>query len=702
MDGWKNQIVDLSFQIRPNNPFHKKITNDQIVIVDIDDASIEKLGRPQTWPRAYDAQAISHVASGNPRAIAIDFLYTEPDTFPDVYNDLLQYRGYQGASQIVDALSTDYELELAIEEAGCVYLSFYDDETQTDTVVDYDALRYLRTIEAKKDNGIWFPILSHPTLPIAAFAQHAKGVGSIAMPSMNDGTVRNYRLLQQLPSADSKALFVANFPLYMALDYFNMDEKQVAITSNGIQLGDSLFIPLNKNGTFRLNWLGNADEPLRYIPYHKVVSGRAPAEFFEGKYVFFGTSASGMGDIKTVPTMNEKIPGVEVHAIAFLNMMNGAFIKEVTESEAIPWFLLIAFLQVLLFLILKPLLGFVVSILIVFGEMMLFITWVMPVHGIIFPIATLMVITLFAFILTSLYIFFTRERKNRQLRNAFGSYLSPDVVAQIINDRSHLHLGGEKKELTVLFSDIRGFTSYSERLDPQQIVSVLNDYLSRMSECIFLHKGTIDKFIGDAIMAIFGAPVPQLDHAERACHVALAMIENLAIFNQVQSDKGQPPLRIGIGINTDQMTVGNIGSEKRFDYTVIGDGVNLGSRLEGLTKFFGVNILVSESTRLSCIKSDFIFREMASVKVKGKEMPVVVFELVQPWQEKEKQNQWMSDWKQAIEHYKKQELSDARSCFEKCNEIYPNDLSTTTYMKECTKCIMQPELFNLIVKVESK
>ncbi len=702
MDGWRNQIVDLSFQIRDTNQFHQRVTPDQIVIVDIDDASIEKLGRPQMWPRSYDARAIAHVASGHPKTIGIDFLYTEPDSFPDAYNDLLSEKGFADATQIIDALSTDEQLTKSIREASNVYLSFFDDEKKVDSLLDPNILEHLRTIEGKKDGRIWFPTLSYPVLPIDSFAQNALAVGSIAMPSMLDGTVRNYRLLQRLPLNTDKPLYTANFPFYMMLDQLGIAESEVEVQDNGLQLGDSTFIPLNEDGTFLLNWMGNAEEPLRYIPYHKVVSGRAPAEFFENKYVFFGTSASGMGDIKTVPTMAEKIPGVEVHAIAFLNMMNGAFIREVTEREALPWFFLIGLLQITLFLLIRPFLGFVVSLGLVFGEMMLFLTWIMPTYGIVFPIATLMLITIFAFIVSSLYIFFTREKKNRKLKNAFGSYVSPDVVAQIIKDSSRLQLGGEKKELTVLFSDIRGFTSYSERLDPQQIVAVLNDYLSRMSECIFRQKGTIDKFIGDAIMAIFGAPVPQSDHAERACLVALDMVNNLKQFNQQQEEKGQPPLRIGIGIHTGEMTVGNIGSARRFDYTVIGDGVNLGSRLEGLTKFFGTGILVSGQTRAACTSKDLLFREMASVLVKGKEQPVVVYELVNPDAEFVNQKEWLATWHLAIEHYKKQELGEAQSYFLKCDEVKPKDLTTLGYIKECTKCIMQPELFSLVVKVETK
>ncbi|MFN0033112.1 MAG: CHASE2 domain-containing protein [Flavobacteriales bacterium] len=702
MDGWKNQIVDLAFQIRGHNPWHERVTPEEVVIVDIDDASIEKLGRPQNWPRAYDAEAITHVASGKPRAIGIDFLYTEYDSFPDVYEQLLDMYGFENSHEIVDALGTDQWLTQAVKDAGCVYLSFFDDETYRDSALDAYTLSKLRTIENKAGGDMWFPPVSLPVLPVDSFARYAKGIGSIAMPSMMDGTVRHYQLLQQLNSADGKQRLIGNFPLYMVADHFGVSMENIRVEDDGVHISDSLYIPLEPGGTFRINWLGNVADSIRYIPYHKVLSGRTPAEFFENKYVFFGTSASGMGDIKTVPTMLEKIPGVEVHAIAFLNMMNSAFVHEMSEWEALPWIFLLAFMQVALFIVVRPWIGFVLSLGLVFSQMMLFITWLMPTYNVVFSIATMMLVSIFAYIGSLLFIYFTRERRNRRLKVAFGSYVSPEVVEQIIKDQQVVQLGGERKLLTVLFSDIRSFTTYSEQMDPQQVVRMLNGYLSSMSECVFAEKGTIDKFIGDAIMAIFGAPVPQPDHADRACRVAIGMMKELVRFNQSEVTEGRSAIQIGIGINTDEMTVGNIGSEKRFDYTVVGDAVNLGSRLEGLTKFFGVPILVSDSTMQQCTSGRFLFRQMATVRVKGKEQHVIVHELVGEKEESASKVPWVQLWNESVALYNSRNFAGALDLLKQCDELVSNDLSTKAYLAECGKCLLNPDAFSPVVKLEAK
>jgi adenylate cyclase len=559
----------------------------------------------------------------------------------------------------------------------------------------------LRTLTANTDFTEKFHDISHPVLPIDSFLLSAKGTGSISVPTMYDGTVRHYRLLQKLKTEENESKLIANFPMYMMLDELGIKENDVRITDNGLHLGDSAFIPLRSDGTFRINWLGN-EEKIRYISYYKVWDELVPAEYFENKYVFLGTSASGLQDLKTVPSRSDKMPGVEVHAIAFLNMMNQSFLKEINDQEALPWFCVISVLLVLIFLTTRPLLGFFLGFALYFGERFIFELWVIPEHKLIFPITTLMLLTLLTYLFSSLYVYFIRERKNRILKNAFGTYVSPEIVEQIAKDPDRLQLGGEKKELTVLFSDLRSFTSYSEKLDPQQIVAVLNNYLSAMSNIIFVHKGTIDKFIGDAIMAIFGAPIPQVDHADRACLVALDMFKELKHVNEDNSEQGYPPLAMGIGINTGDMTVGNIGSEKRFDYTVIGDPVNLGSRLEGLTKFFDVHIIVSEMTKNACTAERLLFRELGSIQVKGKDKPVTAFELLDRSEQTEEFASWHRAWEKAFAHMHKKELTLALAELEYCESLRPRDVATLYLKHRCGEFLHNPSEFNMLIKMDTK
>jgi adenylate cyclase len=280
--------------------------------------------------------------------------------------------------------------------------------------------------------------------------------------------------------------------------------------------------------------------------------------------------------------------------------------------------------------------------------------------------------------------------------------VSPAVVNQITKKDYDLKLGGEKKELTVMFTDIRDFTYFSERFDSQKTVAFLNHYLSSMSEVIFKHQGTIDKFIGDAIMAIFGAPIPQEDHADRACLVALEMVGKLKEVNEENVKLGFPRIAIGVGINTGDMTIGNIGSNRRFDYTVIGDAVNLGARLEGLTKFFDVPIIVSQHTKAAVRNSQLRFRELGNVVVKGKEVPVKIYQLLSIESNVQYLDTWIQHWERAFEWMESRNLPEAIECLKCCQVIFPEDLATYYYIKSCEAYLESPEKFDLLIRMESK
>jgi adenylate cyclase len=516
---------------------------------------------------------------------------------------------------------------------------------------------------------------------------------------MRDGTVRYYRLLQQMPNAPNQ--FLGEFTLYMAVDALGVADSNVTVTQKGLRLGDQLEIPLRPNGTFRINWLGR-EQRLRYISYYKVLQHITPAEFFKDKYVFLGTSASGLQDLKSVPSQDSKMPGVEVHAVAFLNLINGTLMTEYNAWQLLWVFALAGFLLIVLYQRLKPAYGliamFVFATLNVFG-------FVIAIHEgmqLLYPVVGFTMLIVFAYMASALYNYFTEEKEKKLIKGAFGTYVAPEVVEEIIRNQGELKLGGQKKVLTVLFSDIRGFTSYSEKLDPEKLVTILNGYLSRMNDVVFHHKGTIDKFIGDAVMAIFGAPIHQDDHADRACRVAIDMIRELEIVNQEQRAKGEPDLHIGIGLNTGEMTVGNIGSSKRFDYTVIGDAVNLGSRLEGLTKFFGVNILVSEDCRKALTTNDFVFRELAPVKVKGKEKAMVVYELMGYSADKHRFETFLNAWNTGYAAYKAKNLDEAEGAFQSCVVLKPNDAMSLYYLEQIKLAKKDPSLYQPVIKMDTK
>jgi adenylate cyclase len=225
------------------------------------------------------------------------------------------------------------------------------------------------------------------------------------------------------------------------------------------------------------------------------------------------------------------------------------------------------------------------------------------------------------------YQYFVEGREKRRMKRLFGQYVSKDVYEQLVSDPSLARLGGHRREMTVLFSDIRGFTSVSEKGEPEDIVQLLNEYFTQMVDIVFKHKGTLDKFVGDMVMALFGAPLDDVNHAEHAVDAALEMIDELLKLNERWTAEGRPALDIGIGVNTGPMIAGNIGSEAIMSYTVIGDAVNLGSRLESLNKQYGTRIIISDATR-AALPDRYIFRPLGDVVVKGKTRPVAIFEVV--------------------------------------------------------------------------
>jgi adenylate cyclase len=252
-----------------------------------------------------------------------------------------------------------------------------------------------------------------------------------------------------------------------------------------------------------------------------------------------------------------------------------------------------------------------------------------------------------------------------------------------------LRLGGEKKELTVIFTDIRGFTSISEMLDPEALVEFLNEYLGAMTDIVFAHGGLLDKYIGDAIMALWGTPLPAPDHAASACRAALDMTARLQDLRQEWKTRGLPPLEIGVGINTGPMVVGNMGSSRRFNYTVMGDQVNLGSRLEGLNKFYGTRILLSESTRAQ-LGEEFLMREVDAVRVKGKRQPVVVFELLARAGDSAELRSFVAEFEEALRAYKERRWEEAYLLFLQFAHAHPDDQPTQIYLERCRQLMASP------------
>jgi adenylate cyclase len=315
------------------------------------------------------------------------------------------------------------------------------------------------------------------------------------------------------------------------------------------------------------------------------------------------------------------------------------------------------------------------------------------------------------FVLVTVYRYATEERDKRQLRKAFELYLNPDVMDEMLDQPENLQLGGKELELSVMFSDIRGFTTISEKLSPQALVHLLNEYLSPMTDIVFAKRGTLDKYIGDAVMAFFGAPIQTPLHAANSCDAALEMMETLERLRERWriEDPNIPHVDIGIGINSGPMVVGNMGSQQRFNYTVMGDNVNLASRLEGLNKEYGTHILVSEATLQAArrgLKDETAYtaRELDSVRVKGKKEPVRLFELISRGAPSAGKRPLIEGYGEGLQLYRAQRFSEARLQFESLIERFPEDGPSQLFIARCDLMLSSPpgENWDGVFKMEHK
>jgi adenylate cyclase len=306
--------------------------------------------------------------------------------------------------------------------------------------------------------------------------------------------------------------------------------------------------------------------------------------------------------------------------------------------------------------------------------------------NLIYPVLTMLTI----YLVITVYRYITEEREKKKIRGAFQYYLTASVINEMLKDPAKLKLGGDKKDLTVLFSDIRGFTTVAENMKtPEELVHLLNEYLTAMTNVVFTHDGLLDKYMGDAIMAVFGAPLNQPDHPLRACKTALGMIDELKKLQKKWADEGRPVLTIGIGINSGDMVVGNMGSEMRFDYTVMGDSVNLGSRLEGINKEYGTNIVISESTH-NAVKNVLFCRELDSVRVKGKNLPVKIYELLGEKKDAEKWEKAVGIFEEGLSKYRQCLWDEAIISFQRVLEIKADDAPAKLYIVRCQELKKNP------------
>jgi len=574
----------------------------ETVIATIDEKSINKLGR-FPWPRSVWGRVVDRLTEEGAKVIVFDVFFTEPE---NVESDDLFQRSIMRSGRVILPVVFDFT------DAG------YKESGFTGKKQDFMLPSAYSVI--KNTDESFAPFEAKMVLPtLLRFSSVAKSLAHINMIPDMDGTLRWEALAIKYHDD-----YYAPIGLQAAWLYQGLKKEDLALDFSGsVHLGDTV-IPTDSYARMLINYRGPSGTFPMY-PVSDILDRVTPPGTFKDKIVLIGATALGIYDLRVTP-FTANMAGIEKHASVVDNILRGDFIVR-TEFSVV----FLVFLFAILLGIFLPRLGAragAVLFLALFAGYLGTVYYLFVAKGIWFNLVYPASALFFGYTSQTAYRFFTEERRARDIRKMFSSYVSKRIVDELIKDPSKAKLGGARKEITVLFSDIRGFTSFSEKHQPEEVVSLLNEYLGAMTEIVFEHEGTLDKFVGDAIMALWGAPVGQPDHAERACRCALAMIRKLEELQKKWVSEGKYAIDIGVGINTGDVVVGNMGAEgKKMDYTVIGDNVNLGARLEGLTRKYNNHIIISEYT-YEKVKDIVRAKELDSVTVKGKEKPVVVYDLV--------------------------------------------------------------------------
>ena len=698
----------------------------RIVIVDIDQRSQEVLGK---WPfsRVHFAHLLDALHEGHAKVAAFDVTFSKPDLSSAPLRALWtdfearQKRGDPVDPRLMAELQktialydADKQFAKSIQNFGTVVLGNFFLHTEADlrgldpkTLDDYaneiafysfPSVRPLNPATGKQDRialiqkfnpDRLLPQGTEANLSVltSALSEETSSTGFFNVYPDIDGVVRRSNLI--IPYGRSKDF--ADWDIYASLDvqtvrsFLGLPNDQVVLEfgpvgAYRVVFGDKAQIRTDDLGRVYVNFHGPS-YTYRHFSMADVIEHKVPADTFFGKIVLIGATATGIGDLRTTPFGGLDYPGVEIHANVIDNILHQNFLRRGAKESLWDLALILLFgipLGIWMALVSPRWMGFGIVLLAVLVAVDYFAflrgSWLN------FTIPALALTA--NVLLVSLYRALIEEKEKRRVRTAFGQYLSPEVVRRLLVNPELVE--PRKTEITVMFSDIRGFTTISEKLDAQELAIFLNQYLSDMTQIVFERRGTLDKYIGDAVMAFWGAPFEEEDHAALACQTALEMMAKIHQMQRKWEAQGKPRLDIGIGLNTGIASVGNMGSALRYGYTALGDSVNLSSRLEGLNKDYGTHILVNETTYLAAKDSGFIFRELDLIRVKGKLQPVVLYELVTFADSLSADTQARLDrFREARALYHQRLWLEAQSAFQSILDQWPDEGPARAYWKRC-------------------
>jgi adenylate cyclase len=603
-----------------------------VVIVDIDEESLKAIGQ-WPWPRTTVADLITQITRLGAVAIGFDIIFPEPDRMSPAIAER-SFRGIDAETRAkLDTLpSNDEALADAIRHSRVVVGQA--GAAAPEPVTPADAALQTGFAVRGPDPSPYLVTFRGLLRNVPPIEQAAAGRGLFSIDPESDGIIRRVPIIMK-----AQGSLVPSLSLEMLRVVTGSSAILVRVDQAGVQAVavPGLEIPTDRNGQFWVHF--NRHDPTRYVSAKDVLQGNVPPDRLAGKLVLIGTSAIGLLDLKTTPT-DAAIPGVEVHAQILESVLSKSNL--VNPNYAIGAELALAVLFGLAIIIAAPMLP--ASIVIVLGGCLIagligLSLYLFVEHNLLIDFTYPLISSWLIYLVLTFVNYLREQKQRRQIRSAFGYYLSPHMVEQLARSPEKLVLGGEERRMTILFSDVRGFTTISEyyKDDPQGLTRLMNRFLTPLTNAIIDRKGTIDKYIGDAIMAFWNAPVDDAEQEANACEAALEMLSRAETLNDELKHEAEVnggvymPLRIGIGLNTGPCVVGNMGSDFRFNYSVLGDTVNLASRLEARTKDYRIPVVIGSRTAEGA-KQKFAVMEIDLIMVKGKKQPEAVFTVLGPSQ----------------------------------------------------------------------
>ena len=663
---FRDRLEYLSYDLRLNLLVDKNREKDErIVIVDIDEESLRLEGR-WPWTRKKIAQLVENISNAGATVIAFDVIFSEKErnSAKDVLSKL-DFTNNKNIKSFIDKNIDKFDNDVYLSK------SFKD----KDIVLGYitHTEEHIKPIGSLPKpisiikNGLLtsspYPMYSY-TGNISTLQNSAQYGGYFTLDTDSDGVIRRFPLIMSYNKAIYPSLPLQVYLLYNLVDDVKIHTEMIANEQNisGVEVLPGTIIKTDGRGRVIIPYRGYAGS-FPYISSTKVVNNNITKEQFNNKIVLIGATATGLYDMRATP-LQHVYPGVEVHANIISALLDNNFYVEpawITGANFVFMLVIgIIIISVMSYINFVPQMFFIAFILMVTISVNMWF-WLSKAMVLSVSLPVLMITALFVFYLS--YGLFVEARDRKMLKHIFGQYIPPELVDEMDADLNNYGFEGESREMTVMFADIVGFTSLSENLSASELKTILNRFFTPMTRLIFSQKGTIDKYMGDMIMAFWGAPLTDKEHALHAVNAAIQMKQHVELLKDEFEHEGLVPIDIGIGIHTGDMSVGDMGSEYRRAYTVLGDAVNLGSRVEGLTRYYGVGILIGEDTA-KYVKEEYVLREAGRVRVKGKTKPVTVYEpLCLTKNADQKLLDIMDDYDQALEMYRLRDWRGAQAAF---------------------------------------